>query len=318
MIPVALARCAGYDPATVTPLVAELLRDIAFTPRRGERILVKPNLLRADPKGLTCTHAAVIAAVCRYLLDHGCKVRIGDSPGFGSAPGVARSIGLPAMLAQVLSGLPGGGDIPILTLDAPVARPLSLGGAIALSRHALEADRILNLPKLKAHSQMRMTGAVKNLFGCVPGVRKALLHARFGDKSLDGVALFSALVADILTHLPPVTTVLDGVTAMHVTGPSGGKPYAAQLLAASPSPVALDTALYSLMGLEPARIPLWHELQRRDAPGAFPRQLTLTGADPQSFDFSGFTLPQKLMDESFNPFRLVKSTIRRLWARFRG
>ncbi len=313
MIPVALARCAEYDPDLLAPLATNLLASAGFVPSPGLRVLVKPNLLRPDPKKLVCTHARLIAAVCRCLLEHGCRVSIGDSPGFGSAPGVARSIGLP----EALSAVPGGKDISVLTLGAPVLRPLSLGGSVSLSRHALEADHILNLPKLKAHSQMRMTGAVKNLFGCVPGVRKAVLHARHGDKAKDGTACFSALIADIMAHLPPMTSLLDGVSAMHVTGPSNGRPYGAHLLAASSSPVALDTAVYTLMGLSPGQVPLWRELQRRAAPGAFAGDIEMAGESPEFFDFSGFVLPQSLTAESFNPFRLLRSTIRRLWAGFR-
>ncbi len=318
MIPVILARCDAYDQAALVPLAERLLAAANFAPKAGTRVLVKPNLLRSDAKGLICTNARLVAAVCRYLLACGCRVSIGDSPGFGSAPGVARSIGLQEALAHTLGAMPGGKDIPILTLDSPVTRPLGLGGSIALSRHALEADHILNLPKMKAHSQMRMTGAVKNLFGCVPGVRKAVLHARHGDKTKGDAARFPALIADIMAHLPPVTSLLDGIVAMHVTGPSNGKPYPANLLAASASPVALDTAVYTLMGVSPDQIPLWHELQRRKAPGAFVQHITLTGDPVKSFDFSGFTLPATLMDESFNPLRLLKSTIRRLWARARG
>ncbi len=317
MIPVILARCESYDPAAVIPLAARMLDAAGFAPAPGARVLVKPNFLTADPGGIICTHPLVVAAVCRHLLDRGCRVRIGDSPGFGTAPGVARSIGLPRVLDEVLADMPGGRDIPVLTLGRPVSRPLTLGGSVALSRHALEADHILNLPKLKAHSQMRVTGAVKNLFGCVPGVRKAVLHARHGDKAQDGAACFPSLIADIMRHLPPVTTLLDAVTAMHVTGPSKGSPYPAGLLAASASPVGLDTAVCTLMGLAPDDVPLWRELTRRRAPGALFRDLALGGDSADCFDFSTFVLPGRLMAETFNPFRLLKSTLRRLWAGMR-
>ena len=306
-IPVYLARSTTYD--AVFERVHGLLDAVAMPISPGARVLVKPNFLRADM--LSCTHASVIAAACRYLRDKGCVVTIGDSPGFGTVAGVGRHIGLHDALAEV-----GCSNTPLITLDSPQFRPLSLGGRIGLSRYALEADCIVSIPKLKAHSQMRVTCGVKNLFGCVAGIHKALLHARHGDKEKEGIAVFPSLVVDIMAHLPPVTTLLDGVTAMHVTGPSGGRPYNGGLLAASVSPVALDTVIYSMLGVLPGDVPVWRELQRRNIPGALQQEVQALGEPMESFDLSAFMLPFVLKPETFNPVRLMISTLRRLWARF--
>lgn len=310
-IPVVLAKAADYDVAAKA--VQSLLSAIPIAVSPGDRVLIKPNLLKADGNGVTCTNATVIAAACRFLLDRGCRVTIGDSPGFGTAKGVAKSIGLYDELAKA-----GCGAVSVVTLDSPVFRPLRLGGRIGLSRHALEADHILNIPKLKAHSQMRVTASVKNLFGCVSGVRKAFLHARHGDKEISGIRVFPAVVADILDHLPPATTLLDAVRSMHVTGPANGKPYESGLLAAGPSPTALDTVVYTMLNLAPDATPVWRELQRRKTPGAHIEEVELFGENPGSFDFSGFMPPDVLKAETFNPARLMVSTARRLWARFRN
>lgn len=304
---VVLAKAKTYAQAAAGP-IRDVLDALDIPIVAGEKVLVKPNLLRADL--LTCTNAAVTAAVCRYFRDRGCQVRVGDSPGFGTARSVGAHIGLDTALRDA-----GCADVPVISLDSPVARPLTLGGSIGLSRHALDADRIINIPKLKAHSQMRVTGAVKNLFGCISGVRKAFVHAFLGDKHQDGVAVFPSAVADILGHLPPVVSLMDGVAAMHVTGPSGGLPFPARLLAASASPVALDTVIYSLLGVTPEAVPLWAELQRRKAPGAFLHDVVPYGTPVAEFDLSDFRLPPVLREQSFNPARLLKSTAKRLWAR---
>jgi len=308
-ISVVLAKAKAYDDSVVT-IVGRLLKHTDMTVSRGDKVLVKPNLLRADV--LTCANAVIIAAVCRFLLDTGCRVTIGDSPGFGTAKGVAKSIGLDAALREA-----GCADVPVISLDSPVSRPLSLGGSISLSRHALEADHIVNVPKLKAHTQMRVTAGTKNLFGCISGVRKAFVHAKYGDREKDGVAAFPSVIADILGHLPPVTTLLDGIEAMHVRGPSGGEPFPAHLLAASASPVALDTAVYTMLGVFPEDIPLWRELQRRNVPGSRLEEVAPAGEEIGNFDLSGFRLPKTLLPQTFNPARLLKSTARRLWAQFR-
>lgn len=303
---VVLANATAYDAAAEIAAGMLDFLDIPLAP--GDRVLVKPNLLRADVP--TCSNAILVAGVCRYLKDRGCAVTVGDSPGFGTAKGVAAAIGLDAALRNA-----GCADVPLITLDSPVKRPLSLGGSIGISRHALDADHILNIPKLKAHSQMRVTGSVKNLFGCVSGARKALAHTLYGDKERDGVRAFPSLIADILDHLPPVTTLMDAVTAMHVRGPSGGREFPASLLAAGAAPAAVDTAVYSMLGVTPGDIPLWLELQRRKTPGAFLEDVMLCGEHPGTFDLSAFKLPETLSGESFNPVRLMVSTIKRLWAR---
>ena len=308
-IPVHLARAASYDES-VFRTVGALLDAVNPAVRAGDRVLVKPNMLRADKDGQTCTDAAVVAAACVWLRDRSCRVMIGDSPGFGTARGIARVMGLPETLSRA-----GCGDIPIRTLDGPVMRPLRSGGRVGISRHALDADHILNLPKLKAHVQMRVTSAVKNLFGCVSGVRKAFLHSGYGDREEGGVRLFPSAVVDIMLHLPPVTSLADAITAMHVRGPSGGKPYHAGLLGASVSPVALDTVLYDLLEAEPEDIPVWRELRRRNIAGAFAEDVLVRGEPVSSFDFTGFHLPAKLAPETFNPLRLLKSTLKRLLAR---
>ncbi len=304
---VILAKAAEYGEPAVAR-ARELLDCLDLTIAPGDKVLVKLNMLRADM--LTCTNATLVAGVCRYLLDKGCRVTVGDSPGFGTAKGIAKTIGLDIALEKA-----GCASVPLITLDDPVKKPLSLGGHIGLSRHALEADYILNLPKLKAHVQMRVTGAVKNLFGCISGIRKAVVHTRYGDKETDGIAVFPSAVADILDHLPPVISLMDGITAMHVRGPSGGKAFPAHFLAASASPVALDTLVYTMLGVSPEEVPLWKELQRRKAPGAFPEEIVVYGEAITECDLSRFKLPRTLMPQTFNPARLAVSTAKRLWAR---
>ena len=123
----------------------------------------------------------------------------------------------------------------------------------------MEFDAILNLPKLKVHRMLGLSGAVKNHFGCVTSVWKALLHVLWGDRG----NRFESMLMDLLDLLPPSVSLMDAVVAMHVTGPVDGSPFPLKMLAASPSAVALDTALYTLLHLAPADVPLWQEAVRR-------------------------------------------------------
>jgi uncharacterized protein (DUF362 family) len=303
-IPVALARCADYQFQGLPEAVGSLLDAIGCRPGRGSRVLVKPNLLAATPPDfLPCTHPRVVRAVCQYLLNLGAKVQVGDSPSFGGGVDIAGKIGL----ADALKGL----GVPLIELDKPTVVRLSFpGGRAGLSQRALENDLILNLPKLKVHRMVRVTGAVKNFFGCVTGIRKALLHVFYGSRG----NRFESMLLDLQNHLPPSLSLMDAVTAMHVGGPVHGQPYNLGLLAASPSAVALDTAVFGLLGLTAADVDTWQEACRRGLPGAVAADVWYPLELPQAFDANGFRWPQDLDPVGFHPIRLAKSSLKHLRA----
>ena len=270
-------------------------------PLYGARVLVKPNLLRATP--LACTSPAVVAAACAWLLDQGARVTVLDSPGFGRAASVARAIGLGDSLRPLGLAVSGPGKAVSLRLDN--------GSCFGVSRRALESDLILSVPRVKAHSQMLLTLAVKNLFGLVAGMRKALAHTSEG-QSPDG---FANALAALWAALPPVAALADGIIAMQRTGPSGGIPHPLGLLASSPSAVALDEALCAVLGVEFRRTPLGAALERRHAPGcaAAGAIVRYTDARPEEVAVRDFALPAELTHTSFRPGRLLRSCLRRFW-----
>ena len=215
---VALQRFSPADSGAVAqalPLLLDRAGLASSFSLRSAHVLVKPNLLTATP--LACTSPVVVAAVCRWLLDQGARVRVGDSPGFGTATAVARQTGVEEALRPL------GLRVESLADPRPLELPLRRGGPVSfgVARVALESDVIFSLPRVKAHSQMRLTLAVKNLFGCVCGLRKALIHTRQGQDP----DFFADCIAALWAGLPPGAAVADGLTAMHVTGPSKGQPF---------------------------------------------------------------------------------------------
>ncbi|SMP66495.1 Uncharacterized conserved protein, DUF362 family [Desulfonatronum zhilinae] len=308
-IPVALTRCAAYEMDQLAESIQACWKALGRVFRPGDAVLVKPNLVTSRRAHLSCTHPQVVRAVCILLLDHGVRVQVGDSPAFGTAGQVARAAGL----TEALGDLP----VPVRNLNRPVSVRLTgasqAGIQVGISRHVLEADLLLNLPRLKAHSQMYITAAAKNLFGCVCGVRKALAHMRHGQG--DDLA---GLILDLQPHLPPTTSLLDAVTAMDVSGPASGQPCYLGLLAASGNPVALDTAVYTALGLCPEQVPLWREARRKNLPGHHPDQITTPLLSPADLDLSAYQAPDRLNPISFHPRQVVKSMCRRAWLGLRA
>ncbi len=297
---VCLRRLAGYDDPGLDAAVSGLLDAAGCPARPGSRVLVKPNLVAPRNTALSCTTPAVVRAVCRHLLGRGAMVTVADSPAFGTGPIVARLSGL----AEALSGLP----VRLANLDRPRSLPLSRGGSIGVSRLALEAELIVNVPRLKCHDQMGMTLAVKNLFGCVCGFRKSLAHQQLGKNP----AVFARMILDILAALPPSVSLLDGVVAMHKSGPVGGEPFALGLLAAAQNPVALDTAVAGLLGIGPDRIPLWREALTQGLAGADPGDIAYPMEQPAAFDAAGFLTQPVASPLAFEPGRFVKGRLRSL------
>lgn len=311
----ALLACPDYAAPRLRQVVFQALEAAGPRVAAGMRVLVKPNLVTAQP--LACTSPEVTAAVCAWLLERGARVEVADSPGFGRAGTVARKVGLEEALRPL--------KLSVRAMNRPVPVRLSLpasspaysaspegGPRFMISRRALECDLIFSVPRVKTHSQMLLTMAVKNCFGCVSGLRKALIHTRQGRDP----EAFADCLAALWAALPPVAALADGVRAMHVTGPSRGKPFALGLVGASPSAVALDEALCAVLGLPPGATPLGAALERRKAQGcgAAGWRAAYVLQEPEEFDARGFELPRHLAHTSFHPARFAKSCVRRLWA----
>ncbi|MBD5607650.1 MAG: DUF362 domain-containing protein [Desulfovibrio sp.] len=304
---VALSRLGDYKDPGLNAIVGAML-DKAFLPSpRGLKILVKPNLLLA--RELACSHPAIVAAVCRWLLDNGAKIVVGDSPAFGSARYVSGKIGLLDALKPL------GLDIVAFNRARDMRVSINYGNyqkdiSFKVATFAIEADEIYSVAKVKAHSQTRITLCAKNCFGCVIGWRKALVHALHGKTT----EIFAECLAGLFRNLPPVRGVCDGVVAMSETGPSKGSPYSLNLLGASNSATALDESIIAILGRPLADFPLASRLASGNSSAG---NQIYTLLKPEDFDASGFKLPSVLKPTSFSPPQLMKSFAKRFWMAIR-
>ncbi len=233
---VVLQRCVDYDKAAIAAIVEASLVRLGRTALHGQVVLLKPNLISSGGPPLACTHPEFIAGVAACFLDHGAKLVLGDSPALGSAVKVCEKQGI----IKALKGM----DVKIVNFSTALPKRLAGGLTVTVAREALDCDLFVGLPKIKAHNQLYMTLAVKNLFGVVKGVNKAMLHMVHG--STHGG--FAEIILDLLDLLPPQMHFADGILAMHRSGPLDGEPLPLYCMAAANSAVAMDTAL--LVALE--------------------------------------------------------------------
>ena len=300
---VALVRCKTYrspELETAVKRAVDLLGGMSTLVKRGDRVLLKPNLLSArEPEKRITTDPAVVTAVARLVLDAGGNPFIGDSPGIDPFGRVAAKTGM-AQAAEELG-------IEIVELSDSTRVPQVEGARfkrLELARQALEADVVINLPKLKTHSQMLLTLGVKNLFGTVVAQRKAEWHHMTGIDRQD----FASLHLDIYLVLKPVITILDGVWGMDGCGPSNGKPNHVGLIAAAKDAVALDVGLCHLLGAPLAAFPLYREARARGIGETDPGRIRLLGESPKFFAGREFQIP------TLDSFGILPSVV----ARFAG
>lgn len=158
----------------------------------------------------------------------------------------------------------------------------------------LDADFIIDIPKVKTHVMVGMTCAVKNLFGTVPGLSKAEFHMRF-----PAPEDFGGMLADLCEAVRPDMVVADGIVAMEGDGPASGTPYALGLILGGQSAYDVDLAVCRLMGLAPQRVPYLAAAVRRGLCAAQVEEGVLCGDVQAAAPRAGFCLPTSMMDLTF-------------------
>ena len=267
-----LSRCGGYAPE-------ELLRQVeeAFTAlgvweeiKPGMQVVIKPNLVMSSkPEAAIATHPALVAAVGRCVQKAGGEVIIAESPGGPYTPAAMKAVFRGCGYADMAK------EWGFTLYTECKSREVSLPGAVRCRQLSvvepfLTRDYLIDLAKLKTHSMVGFSGAVKNLFGAVPGLQKPELHCRFPEKQP-----FSEMLVDLCDFLKPDLCFLDGILAMEGNGPTGGSPRKAGVLGASKSPYALDVCGAALIGLEPESVLMLKEAHRRGLGPISPKECQL-------------------------------------------
>jgi len=245
---VVAASCGSYDPDLVAKSVAGLLDALGGTQALlgdGRRVLLKPNLLTdRAPDAAVTTHPEVVRALIRQFRSAGATVVVADSPAnVTKIEQVWDKTGFSALCREE--------NVELLNLEKAGAEHVTAGGVtIPVAKPVLEADLLVNVPKVKTHVLTTLTGAVKNLYGTVPGFRKAILH-----KERHLPRDFAEVVAALYRVIKPRLSVADGIVGMDGEGPSNGSPCPLGVLMASTDAAALDIALCGVMGIPVRNVP---------------------------------------------------------------
>ncbi len=305
---VSLIRASSYAIDDLRQSIVALLEPLggmsAFV-KPGDRVLLKPNLLTgARPTKECVTRPEVVYCVAELVIAAGGKPFLGDGPAFGSAHGVAQANGYLPLMNEL--------NVPIVEFKGVRYETISEEfDHLLLSKEVMEADVVINLPKVKSHVQLTLTMGVKNLFGCVPGKMKAWWHMEAGKDE----ARFGQMLVETARTISPNLTILDGIIGHEGNGPSNGEPRELGILAASANVFALDRSIVELLQVAPDRVltitaarklGLCPELEEIEFPLLTPAELR----------FDGWKLPEKMMAIDFGAPRVLRSTFKHLYIRF--
>lgn len=272
---VAIERVNVYERDAIKSGIIRLLAPLggmgAFV-GPGERVLLKPNMLSAKPpEAAVTTHPEVLRAVVELVQEAGGVALVGDSPGIGGIDRVAERSGMLSVINETGAEL------------TEFAESVEVSGAgtfkrFALARPYLEADKIINLPKLKTHEMMTMTCAVKNLFGAVVGHAKAGWHLKAGaDREM-----FARMLVELYLLRKPDLTIVDAVIAMEGNGPGSGDPRQVGLLLAGANAVSVDVIAAEIAGI-PKKLLYVEQVAA---------QLGIDGADRSTISTAGLSVDE--------------------------
>ncbi|MBU1108324.1 MAG: DUF362 domain-containing protein [Candidatus Riflebacteria bacterium] len=306
-----LQRCETYDQKLVYNAIQKLLAPLggikAFV-KPGYRVLLKPNMLSCkEPEKAATTHPAVIEAVARICCEAGATVFIGDSPPaiFGRAEEFWDKTGFAAAAANSGAQL-----LNFESGDKKLVRFNSNGRQLTVyvTQHYYEADLVINLPKMKTHNLTRITGALKNLFGLLPGLAKAQWH-----KAFPRPVEFSDFITDLAHQLPCGLTIMDGIEGMDGQGPAGGRVVKPGVLMAATSPVTIDLGFCKIVGLNPEEIPMLRRCQALNWGAASLDQIEIVGEPIETLTIRDFRVP-RLATMSLVPEWLINLARKLFWA----
>jgi uncharacterized protein (DUF362 family)/Pyruvate/2-oxoacid:ferredoxin oxidoreductase delta subunit len=280
---VALARCDRYG-AGVQDAMEQVLSPLgglgAFV-NPGQTVLIKPNLLTArEPEKAVTTHPEVVRALIRLLKKQQAKPLVADSPS-----NVTRLEEL--WVKTGFRALCDEEEVPLLNLEKEGSVAFTMDGfSFSVAQPILKADVVINMPKVKTHVLTIFTGAVKNMYGVVPGFQKTSLH-----KLHPTPPQFGDLMAAIYSKAKPHLSIADGIVGMEGDGPSGGDPVKLGLLAASVDAVALDRVLCEILKIDFRTVPYLRPLQDMNLGETRLERIDVMGASIEELAPRSFRVP---------------------------
>lgn len=304
MSQVVIKECRDYEIGQLTTAIREGMEPLggfqSFV-KPGDHVLLKVNMI--GPKSsetAAVTHAEFVRALIRLLREEECQVSIGDSSG-GAILGKSITGQSFAVAGYEQVAREEGANLVNFDKEGAVlAQNSSSREDLYLAKPIYDVDVVINVPKFKTHSMGVFTGAVKNVFGCIPGLRKANYH-----KTAPNPREFGEVLADIHQAATFSLHIMDAVVAMQGDGPTGGFPYPAGKILISKDPLAMDTVALEMLGLKIRNLPIFTASRERGIGESNLGNIQIDGDFKEIPRLAGFKLPKLFAARKTPVFRLL-------------
>ncbi|RKX81744.1 MAG: hypothetical protein DRP57_11400 [Spirochaetes bacterium] len=284
---VALIPCSSYDRDTVCNAVeqgVELLGGIDRFLIKKEKVLLKPNLLAPDsPERGSTTHPSVFFGIGALLRKKGYKVVYGDSFAVGSGLFVAKRNGIHAAAEEL-----GIENVPFKKVREVKVKNAVQNSVFQIAEEIFKTNNFINIPKLKTHGLTVMTGALKNIFGVIPGLLKPEFHMR-----LPSPDLFENMLVDLNRAIKSSLIVMDAVDSMEGNGPRNGTLVHTGVIIISDDPAAVDATGALLMGVKPESVPLIRKAGEAGIGNVNEEKIEYLGGSLKDFTVRKFSFPPR-------------------------
>lgn len=287
---VSLRECENYQYNKVKESIKKSINDLGGFDKyikKGEVVLLKVNLLmKRKPEEATTTHPNFVKALAELLLEFGVKVIIADSPGGPFNKTMLNGVYAATGMKKISEELPiklnyNTNFIEVKNENSLILKKLTVIEVLK------EVDKVISVSKLKTHGMVRFTGAVKNMFGTVPGILKAEYHFR-----MPKIDDFCDALIDICMFSNPILSFMDGIIAMEGEGPSSGKPKHVGVVISSNSPYHLDVIATRVIGINPYKVPTIKRCVQRGLIDEFFKDIKIVGENIDKFVKKDFIVPE--------------------------
>ncbi len=246
---VVIENIAKYDLNKIYDFFEKYTEEIHYWDKISAKknILIKPNMLGAHfPDRAVTTHPIIVEAMVKLLLNHNKNVIIGDSAGGTvNIEHVWETTGILEIAKKY--------DVELIKFGEKISNKKIGKFDFFIDSNIFEADTIINICKYKTHSLMLFTGAVKNLYGVIPGLIKSEYHKKLPDPKD-----FAIMLTSLYNVVKPKISlnIMDGIIGMEGEGPSAGNPRNFGLIFASENAPSIDYVASKMMGFKSDEIPL--------------------------------------------------------------
>ncbi len=284
----AIVPCSDYGDCEAALFAAiDAIDGLDFV-HPGMRVGIKANLVAPmKPEAAATTHPALVAALTERLVSMGASVVVGDSPGGLYTPAALKAVYAATGMAEAERA---GAE---LNLNCE-SRTAEIDGlkmrSLTYTAWLDDCDAVIDFCKLKSHGMMGMSGAVKNLYGVIPGLIKPQTHYLYSN-----VDDFADMLVDINLHIKPRLALVDAVVGMEGNGPTAGTARRIGAVIASRTTFEADVVAARLIGIAPEGAPVILAAERRG----------LCPSDYRSLKIKGSVDALRLDDFKFVPRRSI-------------